>query len=98
MPSFFDYLRKRVYDAILLGAHEAFEHLESNLDGDFPKVLENGTPSKKPASNHVPKNSHTASKEKPQHDDKSDLLDFVQEGTVPPPRKRGRPRGKRNRS
>ena len=97
MPSFFDYLQKRVYDAILLGAQEAFEHLESNLEHDLSKAIANPS-----ATGGVEKrNTKKVGNEPeapPDRTTRNELLDFAPDEKTPPPRKRGRPRGKRRRA
>lgn len=94
MPSFFDYVRQRVHDAILQGAQEAFEQLESQSSSLSSKVKlealegEQNNPAPKPVVN----TKHT-----PTTDEKG-LLRLGNSEALPPPRKRGRPRGKKKRS
>jgi len=95
MPSFFDYLRKRVYDAILLGAQEAFEHLENDLGHDLARKLLEGSESEPAASKRSTNNRDQKPAKQPVN---SELLDFGGNQKTLPPRKRGRPRGKKNRA
>lgn len=98
MPSFFDYLQKRVYDAILLGAQEAFEHLESNLEHDRSKAK--ASPSA--TGGGVEKRNTKKVGNEPEalldRTTRNELLDFAPDEKTPPPRKRGRARGKRRRA
>ena len=98
MPSFFDYLRQRAYDAILQGAQEAFEHLENQCDSTSTKPLIGKVAKASGVETHETAASESDGPKESKEANKRELLGLGHGEKLPPPRKRGRPRGKRKRA
>lgn len=86
--TFFEYLKQRAYEAILDGAHEAIEFLEANKDHSASKSEETLSKSLEAKGSQLTTQGSLpdAKKAGQQHPQ------VESESTLPPPRRRGRPR------
>lgn len=83
MLTFFEYLRQRAYRSILAGAEDALEELEGNSPDDERKSADRLLEKFRDGAERNPPIFGAASEDSPEGEEKT---------TLPPPRKRGRPR------